>query len=69
MIETSSARSAVMRFIPDPGAVVLLIAVGLIIWVVFRMVTWPELDSRDFEGEFDESERRSPEDDARRSQI
>lgn len=58
-----------MWFIPDPGAVVLLIAIGLMFWVVFKMVTWPDLDSRDFECEFDEGERRSPEDDARRSQI
>ncbi len=54
--------------IPDPGALVLLIAVGLMGWTVFRMCTYRDLTDIDDVGETDR-DRRAERDEARRSQI
>lgn len=48
--------------IPDPGALVLLIAVGLLGWALFRMCTYRDLTDID-------EPRRDPDDDARRRRV
>lgn len=54
--------------IPDPGALVLLIAVALLGWAVFRMCTYRDLTDIDATEGFDEP-RREPEDATRRRPI
>lgn len=54
--------------IPDPGALVLLIAVGLMGWAVFRMCTCRDMTDIDDAGESDRN-RRAEWDEARRRKI
>lgn len=54
--------------IPDPGALLFIVIIGLMGWAVFKMLTRPEPEPF-FDGGFEEPETTTPEEETRRSQV